>query len=117
LKDARRERLLTLAFVQDWTVKYKEGGNIGIVPEQGGGPNKLGVFLLDTPGGGYEQDTIFSDGPIIYGTGMSNEDRAKAWKHFFMQMVEEVNRQQGADALGVSSPEGVCPVRTFARLA
>jgi len=42
------------------------------------------MFLLDTTGGGYEWDTIISDGPIIYGTGLSDEDRAKAWKHFFL---------------------------------
>ena len=28
----------------------------------------------------YEQDTIIADGPIIYGTGMNDGDRAKAWK-------------------------------------
>src|SRR5262249_47906265 len=41
------------------------------------------------------------DGPIIYGTGLNDEDRQKAWKHFFMQMVEACLRQQGQDALGI----------------
>jgi hypothetical protein len=92
---------ISLAFVQDWTVKYNEGENIGLVPEQGGSPDELGLFLLDTTGGGYEQDTIISDGPIIYGTGLSAEDRRKAWKHFFMLIVEACIKQQGKDAFSV----------------
>lgn len=106
---------ISLAFVQDWTIKYNEGENIGLVPEQGGGG--LGMFLLDRTGGGYEQDTILSDGPIIYGTGMSNEDRAKAWKHFFMQMVEAVARQQGKDALGVKLAKRCLPGQDFCTTA
>src|SRR5262249_14973964 len=90
---------ITLTFVQDWTVKYNEGENIGLVPEDANGD--LGIFLLDRTGGGYEQDTIFSDGPIIYGTGMGDADRQKAWKHFFMKMVEAVGHQQGMDTLAV----------------
>jgi hypothetical protein len=50
---------------------------------------------LDETGGGYEQDTISHDGPILYGTGMNDQDRQKAWDHFFMQMVEAVGKQQG----------------------
>ena len=106
---------ITLAFVQDWTVKYNEGENIGLVPEQGGGD--LGMFLLDRTGGGYEQDTILSDGPIIYGTGMNNEDRVKAWKHFFMQLVEAVARQQGKDALGVKLAKRCLPDQDFCTTA
>jgi hypothetical protein len=104
---------ITLAFVQDWTAKYNEGVNIALVPEKGGSPSELGIFLLDTTAGGYEQDTIVSDGPIIYGTGMSDEDRAKAWKHFFMQMVEAVSRQQGTDALGVKLARRCLPGQDF----
>jgi hypothetical protein len=81
---------ITLAFVQDWTVTYNEAENIGLVAEKGGGPDAFGVFLLDKTGGGYERDTIVSDGPIIYGTGLSNEDRAKAWKHFFGSSANRV---------------------------
>ena len=92
---------INLAFVQDWTVKYNEGENIGLVPEGGGSPDQLGIFILDPTGGGYEADTIISDGPIIYGAGMSDEDRANAWKQFFLKVVEAVTRQQGKDALGV----------------
>ena len=29
---------------------------------------------------GYAPDTVISDGPIIYGTGMNDADRQKAWK-------------------------------------
>lgn len=104
---------ITLEFMQGWTVKYNEGENIGLVPEQGGDPDQLGVFLLDVTAGGYEQDTIVSDGPIIYGTGLSNEDRAKAWKHFFMQMVEACMRQQGADVLGLKLAKRCQPGRDF----
>jgi hypothetical protein len=89
---------ITLAFVQDYTVKYNKGENIGLVP-QDAKSGDLGMFLLDKTGGGYEADTVFTDGPIIYGTGMNDEDRQKAWKHFFMQIVEAVIKQQGADAL------------------
>jgi hypothetical protein len=49
--------------------------------------------------GGYEQDTVNTDGPIIYGTGMNDADRQRAWKHFFYMMVEACGRQQGKDAL------------------
>jgi hypothetical protein len=104
---------ISLAFVQNWTVKYSEGENIGLVPEQSGGPDELGMFLLDTTGGGYERDTIISDGPIIYGTDLSNEDRAKAWKHFWMLMVEACAKQQGADALGVKLARRCQPGQDF----
>jgi hypothetical protein len=49
----------------------------------------------------YDQDTIASDGPIIYGTGLSDQDRAEAWKHFFYMMVEATLRQQGKEVLGL----------------
>ena len=106
---------ITLAFVQDWTVKYNEGENIGLVPEDAKGD--LGMFLLDRTGGGYEQDTIFSDGPIIYGTGMSEADRQKAWKHFFLQMVEAVARQQGKDVLEVKLAQRCLPGQDFCTTA
>jgi hypothetical protein len=89
---------LTLAFMQDWFGKYNQGENVALVPEDNKG--ERGVFIRDPTGGGYERDTIISDGPIIYGTGMSDEDRQKAWKHFFLQMVQAVMQQQGKDALG-----------------
>ena len=44
----------------------------------------MGMYMLDPSGGGYEQNIIMSDGPIVYGTDMSEADRRKAWKHFFM---------------------------------
>jgi hypothetical protein len=37
---------ITLTFVQDWTVTYKEAENIGLVPENGGGPYELGMYSL-----------------------------------------------------------------------
>jgi len=100
-----------LAFVQDWTIKYNERENIGLVPEDAKGG--LGMFLLDRTGGGYERDTIVSDGPIIYGTGMSNVDGQKAWKHFFLQVVEAAARQQGKDALGVKLAKRCLPGQDF----
>src|SRR5262249_4786773 len=57
---------LTLAFIQDWTVKYNTGENIGLVAAEDVKGGSLGIFLIDRADGGYEQDTIFSDGPIIY---------------------------------------------------
>jgi hypothetical protein len=50
-------------------------------------------------GGSYEQDTVMADGPIVYGTNLSDADRRKAWKLFFYQMVEAVTRQGGQGAL------------------
>jgi hypothetical protein len=102
---------ITLAFVQDWTVKYNQGENIGLVPQDAKGD--MGMFMLDPTGGGYERDIIVSDGPIVYGTDMNDADRQKAWKHFFMQMVEAVTRQQGQDALGVKLARRCPPSQEF----
>ncbi len=103
---------ITLAFVQDLTVKYNKGENIGLVPEDAKGD--LGMFLLDQAEGGYEQDTIFSDGPIIYGTGsMNNQDRQRAWGHFFMMMVKAVAEQQGKESLGVKLARRCLPNQDF----
>jgi hypothetical protein len=102
---------MTLTWVQDWTIKYNQGENIGLVPEDANGD--LGMFLLDPAGGGYQQDTILSDGPIIYGTGMNDADRKNAWKHFFMMMVKAVVSQQGQDALGVKLARRCMPNEDF----
>jgi hypothetical protein len=102
---------LTLAFIQDWTIKYNQGENVGLVPEDGKGD--LGLFIRDPTGGGYEQYIMTSDGPIIYGTGMSDVDRQKAWKHFFLQMVKAVGQQQGQDALGVKLARRCMPGQDF----
>jgi hypothetical protein len=40
---------------------------------------------------------------------MSDEDRQKAWKYFFNQMVEAVFKQQGKDALGVKLAKRCLP--------
>ena len=42
---------------------------------------------------------LSSDGPIIYGTEMKGEDRARAWQRFYVQMTEASAHQQGSDAL------------------
>jgi hypothetical protein len=101
---------INLAFMQDWTVKYNQGENIGLILEAGGDP---GVFLLDRTGGGYERDTVISDGPIIYGTGMNDADRRKAWGHFFMMMVKAAVSQQGQDAIGVKLARRCLPDQDF----
>lgn len=106
---------ITLAFVQDWTIKYNQGENIGLVPQDAKGD--MGLFILDPTGGGYERDVIVSDGPIIYGVGMSDADRQKAWKHFFLQMVEAVGKQQGTDALGVKLAKRCLPGQDFCTTA
>ena len=106
---------LTLAFIQDWTIKYNQGENIGLVPEDGKGD--MGLFILDPTGGGYERDTMVSDGPIIYGAGMSDADRQKAWKNFFLQMVRAVVQQEGKDALGVKLARRCMPGQDFCTIA
>jgi len=50
--------LMTLSFVQDFTVKYNKGENIGLVAAEDVIGPSLGIFLLDTTGGGYEQDML-----------------------------------------------------------
>ena len=102
---------LTLSSMQDFTIKYNQGQNIGLIAEDKSGG--IGMFVLDETGGGYERDVIFSDGPIIYGTGMNDADRKNAWKHFFTQMVEAVLRQQGKDALGVKLGKRCLPSQDF----
>src|SRR6516165_12564237 len=97
------------------TIKYSKRENIGLVPEDAKGD--LGMFLLDPAGGGSEQDTVFSDGPIIYGTGMSDADRQKAWKHFFMLMVKAVVSQQGKGVLGVKLARRCMPDQDFCTTA
>ena len=86
---------INLAFIQDWTAAYTTGENVGLVGDRGAAD--LGIFLLNST----QQDAIFQDGPIVYGTGMSEVDRIKAWKYFFLLMVEAATRQQGADATAV----------------
>jgi hypothetical protein len=82
-----------------------------LVPEDAKG--KLGIFLLDKTGGGYEQETIFSDGPIIYGAGLSEKDRQNAWKQFFLMIVETAQKQQGEDKLGVKLAKRCLPNQDF----
>jgi hypothetical protein len=106
---------LTLAFIQDWTVKYNQGENVGLFAEDGKGD--LGLFIRDPTGGGYERNTILSDGPIIYGAGMSDADRQKAWKNFFLQMVSTMVQQQGKDALGVKLSRRCMPEEDFCTMS
>src|SRR5262245_35236798 len=37
---------VTLMVIQNWTVTYKNGENIALVPEVGGAPNEIGLYLL-----------------------------------------------------------------------
>jgi hypothetical protein len=106
---------ITLAFIQDWTIKYNQGENVGLVAENG--KADLGLFIRDPKGGGYEQYIILSDGPIIYGTGMSDADRQKAWKAFFLKMVQAVAEQQGKDALGVKLAKRCMPGRDYCMMS
>jgi hypothetical protein len=106
---------ITLAFVQDWTVKYNQGENIGLVSQDADGD--MGMFILDPTGGGYEQNIIITDGPIVYGTDMNDADRQNAWKRFFMQMVKAVAEQQGKDALGVKLAKRCQPGQEFCTIS
>jgi len=106
---------LTLKFMQDWTVTYNQGKNIGLIAEGPSTGSGIGMFILDETGGGYERDTVLSDGPIVYGTGMNDQDRQKAWKHFFLLMVQAV--QQGQDALGVKLTKRCIPGEDFCTMS
>jgi hypothetical protein len=110
---------MTLSFIQDFTVAYNAGENIGLVPaEEIAGPGgSVGIFLLDRTGGGYEQDTVFSDGPIIYGTALSDAYRQKAWKRFFLQILEACGKQQGPDAVGLKLAKRCLPGQDHCTMA
>jgi hypothetical protein len=108
---------ITLAFLQDWIARYNDGENIGLVPEKGGSRDQLGMFLLDRAGRGYDRDTIISDGPIIYGTGLNNEDRTQAWLRFFRVMVQACGQQQGSEALGLKLAKKCQPGQDFCTTA
>src|SRR5262245_17502344 len=82
--------------IQNWAVTYTHSENVTIVPEAGGAPSEMGLYLLMATNV-HPENITNSDGPIIYGTGLSDDDRAKAWKQFFTQIVEAGNQQQGAD--------------------
>jgi hypothetical protein len=108
------KKALTLEGLQDWTVKYNNNAeNIGLISQMA--KADIGMFFLDpvTQPGAYAQDTVFSDGPIIYGTGMSDQDRQAAWKHFFMKMVEASVRQQGQEAVGLKLKKRCQPGENF----
>jgi hypothetical protein len=106
---------ITLAFIQDWTIKYNQGENVGLVAENG--KVDLGLFVRDPTGGGYERYIIMSDGPIIYGAGMGDADRQRAWKTFFLQMVQAVTQQQGKDALGVKLAKRCMPGQDYCTMS
>ena len=96
---------LTLKFMQDWTVKYNQGENIGLIAEDPSTKDSgIGMFVLDKTGGGYEQDTIFSDGPIIYGSGMSHQDRQKAWKSFWRPQTTKRSSALAIASKGFTTP-------------
>lgn len=113
---------MTLGFIQDWTVKYNQGENVGLVAEQSDHRGQLGLFIRNPDGGGYEQNVIFSDGPIIYATGMSATDRQLAWKTFFTHMVQAAALQHGKDAIGpmlarrCPTGENICSIMLDAEL-
>jgi hypothetical protein len=104
-------RSTTLTFVENMTVDPNEGGNVGTGPRNAKG--YLGLYLLDPNGAGYEPGAIFTDGPIIYGTGMSDQDRRKAWANFFLMMVRAIDQQQGRKALGAKLVRSCLPHQNF----
>ena len=106
---------LTLAFMQDFFTKYNQGENVALIPEDNKG--ERGVFIRDPTGGGYERDTILTDGPIIYGTGMSDADRQRAWQAFFMLMLKTAMQQQGKDAIGPKLARRCMPGQDFCTAA
>lgn len=46
MPDARQP--IDLKFVQNWTVSYPNGENIGLVPVDSGPPDSLGLFVLES---------------------------------------------------------------------
>jgi hypothetical protein len=48
---------------------------------------------------------------------MSDADRQKAWKNFFLQMVKAVTQQQGQDALGVKLARRCMPGQDFCTIS
>jgi len=106
---------LTLSFMQEFFVKYNQGENVALIPEDNDGDR--GVFIRDPTGGGYERDTIMADGPIIYGTGMSDADRQRAWQAFFMLMLKAAMQQQGKDVIGPKLSRRCMPGQDFCTAA
>ena len=47
------------------------------------------------------------------GTGMSDQDRRKAWAHFLLMMAQEVDQQQGRKALGAKLARRCLPHQNF----
>jgi hypothetical protein len=84
---------MSLKSMQDWTVSYNNAKNYGLVAKDHNEEQPLGMFFLDPGNGGYEQDVIIKDGPIVYGTGLGPEDRQRVWSAFFMQMVGMAQKQ------------------------
>lgn len=72
--------------------------------------------------GGYDQPIVNTDGPIVYGTNLSLEDRKKAWRYFWLLMVQTSIKQQGENAVGLklarrcAPSENVCMVTVDANL-
>ena len=89
---------ITLQFVQNWTVAYKNAENIGLVPEKGGGQDDIGIYMLEKENYA-NQYVMTTDGPIIFGAGLNDEDFANAWKYFFILMIKACAAQQGKDVL------------------
>jgi hypothetical protein len=102
---------LTLAFLQGFFVKYNRGENVALVPEDSNGEE--GVFVRDPADGGYEANIIISDGPIAYGTGMSDADRQRTWQAFFMQMLEAATKQQGKTVVAAKLARRCLPGEDF----
>jgi hypothetical protein len=103
------KEFLTLAFMQECFVKYNQGENVALVPEDNKG--ERGVFIRD-PTGAVTNRTRFSP-TAIYGTWMSDADRQKAWQNFFMLMLKTAMQQQGKDAIGPELARRCMPGQDF----
>jgi hypothetical protein len=105
------KRPIKSPFVEDRTVSRRESKNGCIVSKDT--KDYLGLYLLDPASGGYEQGAIFTDGPIVYGTGMSDQDRRRAWAQLFLMMAKAVDQQQGRKVLGAKLVRRCLPQRSF----
>jgi hypothetical protein len=39
---------ITLSWIQDWSVEYPNGENIALIPAEGGAPEEMGMYWLDS---------------------------------------------------------------------
>ena len=41
-------KFITLSWIQGWSVSYPSGENIALIPAEGGAPQEMGMYWLDS---------------------------------------------------------------------